>query len=424
MMTVNRVQVAARASVIVLTILLSVAMASIATAQERAVYQIGGTSDFQVVTPVNSATAALQGFLILEVDGTDVTVGKGSWMAGDPEVFQDYSASFGGSLEGRDIYLIEGGLGTLTGTLASGSIVWSAATTTTVAGFHGVTECIQSTGFGICSILEPLHNVPGSYIKKKQGFELTNPNFFLGNTTLGATTLTMGSTPFNDDGSAQNGVIAITYDGTRVDTPSATKEVYDITAGEQDINGTVVPVTGVVTVEVDGSDVRVLGSSYLVESYALDFSAGIGGTISADVVRTFAGGEGTITGDLVTGSVAWSPGVTLVTQAPSEVGHFGWKSCEQPSPTGICSVDTDFATGVTGSEIVIMHPAASNSTDILLADFTFAGTSIGSPFFPYFDTGTQVSLAGTPVPEPGFLVGILAGAGVLASFRRGRTIRA
>ena len=342
-------------------------------------------------------------------------------MAPDPELFQDYSASFGGSLEGRDIYLIEGGLGTLTGTLSSGSIVWSAATPTTVTNLHGVTECIQPTGFGICSILEPLHNVAGTFIKKKQPFELTNPNFFLGNTTLGATTLTMGSTPFNDDGSAQNGVIAITFDATRVDTASATKEIYDISAGQQDIDGAVVPVTGTITVEVDGSDVRILGSSYLVEAYELDFSAGVGGTVRAEVVRTFAGGEGTITGDLVTGSVAWSPGGTLVTQAPSQVGHFGWKSCEQPSPTGICSVDTDFSTSLVGSEVTIKHPIASNSTDILLSDFTIAGTSIGAPFFSYFDTGVQVSLAGTPVPEPGFASGILVGVGLLATIRgRGR----
>ncbi len=424
MMSERRICVAARATISVLAILLSVSMASTAAAQERAVYQIGGTSDLQVVTPVNATSAFLQGYLVLEVNGTDVTVARGSWMAGDPEVLQDYSASFGGNLEGRDIYLIEGGLGTLTGTLASGSIVWSAATTTTVAGFHGVTECVQSTGFGICSILEPLHNVPGTYIKKKQGFELSNPNFFLGNTTLGATTLTMASTPFNDDGSAQNGVLAITYDATRVDTPSATKEIYNIAGGQQDINGTVVPVTGTITVEVDGSDVRLLGSSYLVEQYALDFSAGVGGTIRADVVRTFAGGEGTITGDLVTGSVAWAPGGTLVSQAPTEVGHFGWKSCEQPSPTGICSVDSDFSTGATGTEVVIFHPAASNSTSILLSDFTFAGTSLGAPMFSYFDTGMQVSLGGTPIPEPGFLVGILAGTGLLASLRRRRMGRA
>lgn len=420
MMSKKRVSAAARASVSALVILFSVSMALTATAQERAVYQLGGTSDFQVVTPVNATTAFLQGTLVLEVNGTDVTIGKGSWMAADPEVFQDWEASFGGTLEARDIYLIEGGLGTLTGTLASGSIVWSAATTTTVAGFHGVTECIQSTGFGICSVLEPTHNVPGTYTKKKQAFELTNPNFFLGDTTLGATTLTMGSTPFNDDGSAQNGVIAITFDATREDTPSATKEVYDISAGQQDIDGAVVPVTGVVTVEVDGSDVRLLSSSYLLESYELDFSAGVGGTIRADVVRTFSGGEGTITGDLVTGSVAWSAGGTLVTQAPAEVGHFGWKSCEQASPTGICSVDSDFGSSATGSEIVIMHPAASNSTDVLLSDFTFDGTSLSAPFFSYFDTGVQVSLAGTPVPEPGFLVGILVGTGLLVSMRKRR----
>ncbi|MFK7894572.1 MAG: PEP-CTERM sorting domain-containing protein [Myxococcota bacterium] len=417
--------------------------ASGASAQERAIYRLDLSADISATATGSGGGSAIpDGFLVLDHDGAgNVSLQLGSWVSGDID------QTFGSGETTNDAFAvaIAGASGTLTGSFASGSIAWSSDAY--VYRNFGTRTCTQAadgqrcstdpdmgaSGSGTHVILQPgaLNNTPSGPVG---GLPLSNP-VTLPAMTLSGTSLTASAASFVNLGAGVN--TTLTIEASRIDNPAAEKVIIDINpeTSTEIITGTPVinttPLDGFVTLEFDGSDVTVLGSSWFESENWLDWGPtplGPGNFNGRFSMFQIAGGAGTLTGTSSSGSIIWD----VFTPSTLDLEVSG-KTCTQAVDTGICSSDPDFFL-VLGSPVAAGENVARadmiDFLDFTLGDTTLAGTSASAANFGFNDDGiagngvfnNQFNGEVVAVPEPGTIAGLFAGLLGLGALNRKRAV--
>lgn len=399
-----------------------------ASAQERAIYRLDLTAQIDASATGSAGGSAIpDGYLVIDHDGAgNVDLQLGSWVSGDID------QTFGSGETTNDHFAIAlaGGTGTLTGTLASGTITWS--TDAYVYRSFGTRTCTQAANGQRCSTDPDMGaSGAGTFVVLQPGITNTTPSgptgglalsgpVTLPTMTLSGTSLTAPLAAFADLGSGVS--TDLTIDATRIDTPGAEKVIIDLdrTTSTESIAGTPVvnttPLDGFLTLEIDGTSVTLLGSSWFESENYLDWGPtplGPGNFNGRFSMFQLAGGAGVLTGTSSSGSIAWdvfSPSILAL--------ETSGKTCTQALITGLCSTDPDFffvlATRA-GPNVV-----RTNMIDFLtftLGDLTLSGSSVSSTTFGFNDDGIAANGVFTnvfdaevvPVPEPGLLAGLATG---------------
>ena len=405
-------------------------MANAAVAQERAIYRLDLTASIDTsATGTAGGSAIPDGYLVLDHDGAgNVSLQLGSWVSGDV----DMTFASGETTNDAFAVALAGASGTLTGTLASGTITWS--TDAYVYRTFGTRTCTQAASGQRCSTDSDIGaSGAGTFVILQPG--ITNPTpagptgglplpdpVTLPTLTLSGSSLTAaGSAPFVDLGTVSTDLL---IEATRVDNPSAEKIIIDIdpTTSTESIAGTPVvnttPLDGFVTLEIDGSSVVVQGSSWFESENFLDWSPtplGPGNLNGRFSMFQIIGGDGTLTGTSSSGSITWD----VLTPAAVALETSG-KICTQPDTAGLCSSDPDFFL-VLGSPVpagdTVVRATMVDFIDFTPGDLTLSGTDVSSTTFGFNDDGIAANGVFTnifdgdtvAVPEPGLGAGLLSG---------------
>ncbi len=426
---------------VVLAMALAGLAASPSIAQERAIYRLDLTAQIDAAATGSAGGSAIpDGYLVIDHDGAgNVALQLGSWVSGDVDL------TFGNGETTNDHFAVAlaGATGTLTGTLASGTIVWS--TDAYVYRTFGTRTCTQAadgqrcstdpdmgaSGAGVFVILQPgiTNTTPAG---PTGGLPLPAP-VALPTMALSGSSLTASLADFVDLGAGVS--TDLTIEATRIDTPSAEKVIIDLdpTTSTEIITGTPVinttPLDGFVTLEIDGTDVTLLGSSWFFSVNWLDWGptqVGPGSFNGRYSMFQLAGGSGTLTGTSASGSIIWD------VFSPSRLAlETSGKMCTQPADDGLCTSDPDFFL-VLGDPVpagpTVVRANMVDFTDFTLGDLTLSASSVSSTVFGFNDDGiagngvfnNQFDGDVVPVPEPGLFTGLAAGLVACGALSRSR----